>query len=401
MFASALWRGAPLIGLLLLLAAGPATGQIYELPRPDTSETKTFGVSVAIDGNVAVVGASGEEASCGENAGAAYVYERSEAGGVWSRVARLTPDECRSNAFFGERVGIDAGRIIVSASSEFFAYEKSNAAYIYERNADGAWTQTARLTRPVGMDQQEGVFAAGVALDGDRAAVTTSGDVDGTYGGAVYVFDYNPEQERWRRTARLTSPNGVREGVLGGAVDLDGDRLAVAASTYFERDPGSVYIFRREADGAWASETRVGGVRDFFISLDLDGRMLVVGESRGGDDESGRATVHRLGDDGMWEQVTTLYPSTPYEGGAFGSTVSVNGDWILVTGYDEQLGQDFNIDRVVYAFRKEGDGTWKQRTIIDIGQVAFGADIDQDDETAIISSVPETEDGSVYVVRLQ
>lgn len=400
MFGSAFWRGGSLVGLLLLLAAGPAAGQIYELPRPDTSETKTFGVSVAIDGNVAVVGASGE-ARCGENAGAAYVYERSEAGGVWSRVARLTPDECRSNAFFGERVGIDAGRIIVSASSEFFAYEKSNAAYIYERDEDGAWTQTARLTRPVGMDQQEGVFAAGVALDGDRAAVTTSGDVDGTYGGAVYIFDYDPEQERWRRTARLTSPNGVQEGVLGGAVDLDGDRLAVAASTYFERDPGSVYVFRRGTDGAWTSETRVGGVRDFFISLDLDGRMLVVGESRGGDDESGRATVHRLGDDGTWEQVTTLYPSTPYEGGAFGSTVSVNGDWILVTGYDEQLGQDFNIDRVVYAFRKEDNGAWEQRTIIDIGQVAFGADIDQDDETAIISSVPETEDGSVYVVRLQ
>lgn len=393
------WRGSVLVGLLLLCITGPSFGQIYELPRPDTSATATFGVSVAIDDSVAVVGASGE-ASCGENAGAAYVYEQSGAGGVWSRVARLAPDECRANAFFGERVDIDGGRIIVSASSEFFAYEKSNAAYIYERNDDGAWMQTARLTRPVGTNQEEGVFATDVAIEGNRAVVTTSGDVDGAYGGAVYVFEYNESRDRWNRTARLTSPNGVRNGVLGGAVDLDGDRIAVAASTYFDREPGSVYLFRRAGD-AWQFETRVGDVRDFFISLDLDGRLLVVGESRGGNDESGRAAVHRRTDDGRWEHLTTLYPSTPYEGGAFGSTVSVNGDWILVTGYDEQLGQDFNIDRVVYAFRKAENDAWEQRTIIDIGEVAFGADIDQDDETAIISSVPETEDGSVYVVRLQ
>ncbi len=400
MFTSILRRGALLIGLWLGVGSGPASAQIYELPRPDTSETKTFGVSVAIDDTIAVVGASGE-AACGNNAGAAYVYERSGAGGVWSRVARLAPEACRANAFFGERVDVDNGRIIVSASSEFFAYEKSNAAYIYERNDGGDWVQTARLTRPVGTDQEEGVFAAGVALDGDRAAVTTSGDIDGQYGGAVYLFAYNRDRDRWTRTARLTSPNGVANGVLGGGVDLDGNRLAVAASTYFERKPGAVYLFRRSPETeTWLFETRIDGVQDFFISLDLDGRTLVVGESRAGDDESGRATVYRQDDEGAWGRAAVLRPSTPYEGGAFGSTVSVRDNWVLVTGYDEQLGQDFNIDRVVYAFR-EGDRGWEQRTIIDIGQVAFGAAIDQDDESAIISSVPETEDGSVYVVRLQ
>jgi hypothetical protein len=393
-----------LVLVAFAIAVPGAAAQIYELPRPDTSETQSFGVSVALDGDVAVVGASGE-ATCGENAGAAYVFERSEAGGVWERVARLVPEECRANAFFGEKVDVSGDRVIVSASSEFFAYEKSNAAYVYQRGDDGAWEQSAKLTRTVGKNVQEGLYAAGVAIQGDRAVVTTSGDVDGKYGGAVYVYDYDAEGDFWRRTARLTAESGVAQGVLGGTVDLDGDRIAVAASTYFARDPGSVYVFERDsASGTWSEAARIGNVREFFISLDLDGRTLLVGESRAGDEESGRVTVHREMAPGAWERVATLHPSTPYEGGAFGSTVSLKGDWALVTGYDEQLGQDFNIDRVVYAFR-ERDGAWEQRTIIDIGEVAFGADIDQDrdadgQQTALISSVPETEDGAAYVVKL-
>ena len=116
-----------------------ASAQIFELPRPDTSDTRSFGVSVAVYDNVAVVGASGENV-CGENSGAAYVYERDDTGG-WGRAARLTPSECREGSFFGEQVDVHEGRIIISASSEFFAAPKSNAAYIYERSDSGAWTE--------------------------------------------------------------------------------------------------------------------------------------------------------------------------------------------------------------------------------------------------------------------
>lgn len=392
-----------LTGLFVLLSAfahvAPAEAQIYALPRPDTAGVGSFGVSVALSGNYAVVGASGED-DCGTNSGAAYIYERSAAGEPWARTARLTPSECRANAFFGESVDISGNRAIISASSEFFAAEKSNAAFIFERDTTGTWRQTARLTGIVG--QQEGIFAAGVALDGDRAAVTTTGSLDGEYGGSVYVFEYDAARDFWRRTARLRASRAVKYGVLGGAVSLDGPHLAVAASTYFQRKPGSVYVFGYDSEtGEWAEEAILPGVEDFFISLDLHGTRLLVGESRDGDDDSGSATMYAEAKGGSWAEVARLRPSTPYESGAFGSTVSLRGDWSLVTGYDEQLGQDFNIDRVVYAFKRQRDGTWQQRTIIDIGEVAFGASIDIKGTTAIISSVPETDPGAVYAVQLR
>ena len=397
------WSHRAVALILSFIMAGlwvpDAAAQIYALPRPDTIDTQSFGVSVAIHGNVAVVGASGE-AVCGANSGAAYVYRRDETDGPWARVARLEPSECRENAFFGGTVGVHGDRIIVSASSEFFAAEKSNAAYVFEYDAvDSTWTEAARLTGIVG--EQEGVFAADVAIQNDRAVVTTAGSVDGTYGGSVYVFDYDAERDFWRRTARLSASRGVEAGVLGGTVALDGDRIAVAASTYFQREPGSVYVFERDpASGEWRESAILPGVEDFFISLSLDDDTLVVGESRAGRKDSGVATIFVDRGD-TWEETTVLTPSTPYESGAFGSTVSTDDGWALITGYDEQLGQDFNIDRVVYAFRKGDDGSWAQRTIIDIGEVAFGASIDQDGPTAIISAVPETAPGAVYVVRLR
>ncbi|PEN11283.1 hypothetical protein CRI94_15955 [Longibacter salinarum] len=393
------WATAVVLAITLLGGlSAPTVAQIFELPRPDTSDTRSFGVAVAISGDVAIVGASGEN-ECGTNSGAAYVYERDTTSGAWNRTVRLTPSECREGSFFGETVDADGDRVIVSASSEFFAAPKSNAAYIYERQPDGAWRQTARLTGAVGRD--EGAFAADVAIRGDRAVITTSGDVDGKFGGSVYVFDYDAGRDSWRRTTRLRASQGVKHGVLGGSLAMDGSRIAVAASTYFDRKPGSVYIFEQDDAGAWTESEILTGIDDFFISLALHENRLIVGQSRAGNKGSGIATVYQdLG--ATWTKVVTLRPSTPYESGAFGSTVSIDGEWALVTGYDEQLGQDFNIDRVVYAFRRQqDDGSWPQRRIIDIGRVAFGAAIDQDGSAAIISSVPETEAGSAYIVQLR
>jgi hypothetical protein len=125
-----------------------------------------------------------------------------------------------------------------------------------------------------------------------------------------------------------------------------------------------------------------------------------VGEDRAGGNESGRATLFRLTGTGGWARAATLHPSIPYESGGFGAQVSVEGRWALVTGYDEQLEKEYNIDRVVYVFRRDRGGAWRQRTILDIGEVDFGAALDQNGSMALVSSVPEGGPGAVYVVQL-
>jgi len=384
------------LGLLFGGLGSAAHAQIEELPRPDSAHAHSFGVSVAIGDSIAAVGASGE-AGCGPNAGAVYVYRR-ETGTVfddWTGVTRLTPRTCRPNSFFGERVVLSGDRLLVSAAaSETFGGRDTNAAYLFVRNERGEWRQTARFSSP--SDRDEGTFAADIDLDGDRAVVSTSGVPDAGRHGSVYVYEYDGSADTWRRRARLSTQRAPEDGVLGRAVALDGDRLAVAASTYFEREPGSVYVFEQEGD-QWNESARLPGIDAFFIELDLDGSTLLVGEDRAGD-ESGRATLYAHRQDGDWHRTATLRPSHPYESGSFGTAVSLQLPWTLVTGYGEQLGKDFNIDRVVYTFRR--DDAWRQRTILDIGEVDFGAALDQHDSKALVSSVPDGAPGSVYVVQL-
>lgn len=395
------------LGFLLVFLTGglvslEAHAQIEALPRPDTLHAASFGVSVAINDSIAVVGASGATV-CGDDAGAVFVYERRPGPLVtsWTLSARLVPRTCRAKAFFGADVALSGSRILVSASSEHFADEGENAAYVFEHTARNTWTQTARLTALP--NREEGLFAAGVALDGDRAVVSTSGNPEGSRrrsGGATYVFEYDPATEAWTRAARLTTRHGVESGILGGDVAVDGNLLAVAASTYFVREPGSVYVFRYDpAAERWREEVPLRGIDAFFIDLDLDDPTLIVGEARAGGDNSGLATVYTRTDT-TWTTSATLRPSIPYESGAFGSAVSVQGRRALITGYDEQLGKEINIDRVVYVFRRRRNGTWREQTILDLGKVDFGAALDLDGRTAIISSVPETETGTAYVARL-
>jgi hypothetical protein len=387
-----------------MFAAGvlPAQGQIYELPHPDTTAGNAFGGAVAIDGDRALVGAVGE-ASCGENAGAAYIFERDPTTDAWAEVARLVPRDCTPKTFFGRSVALSGDRALVAASGEFFSEETSNAAYVFERDpADSTWKQVARLTAPRQM--REGAFAASVALDGDRALVTTWGDPsDGQYGGAAYVFEWDPATETWEEAARLTGSGGVKAGIFGGASALDGDRAAVAASTYFDRRPGSVYLFERDpATGTWQETTRLGSIDDFYISVSLSGDWLLVGESKGGRGKSGVATLFAREAPGTWRHRVTLQPNPPYDDGAFGSAVALDGDRALVAGYDEQLGFSFNIDRVVYVFAHNPEtNAWRQRSIMDIGEVDFGVAIDVDGDLAIIGQASDARPGAAYVVRLR
>jgi len=392
-----------LLALLVVLGAGLAPSRAYAqieaLPRPDTLEAASFGVSVAIEDSIAVVGASGASV-CGKDSGAVFVYERQPGPLVtsWTLAARLVPTDCQAEAFFGADIALSGSRLLVSASREDFVSDTENAAYVFERSPDGTWAQTARLTGD--SERPDGLFAAGVALDGDRAAVSTSGNPDGAYGGSVYVYEHDSAADSWTRTARLRGRHSLQSGILGGDIALDGRHLAVAASTYFNREPGSVYVFRHDpAADRWSEDAHLQDIDAFFIDLDLDDTTLVVGEDRAGDDGSGAATVYSRADT-TWTEATTLRPSIPYESGSFGAAVSVNNRRALVTGYDEQLGNEINIDRVVYVFRKRADDAWREQTILDLGTVDFGSALGLHDRIALIGSVPETETGTVHIARL-
>ena len=382
----------------LLVPVGPAWGQIDKLPRPDDAHAASFGVSVALGDSLVAVGASGES-TCGANGGAVYVYERTSSSvDDWDSPTRLAPEPCVSGAFFGEHVALSGNRLLVSAS-DGNPIDDANAAYLFERTAAGTWQQAARFTAPPGAS--DGPFAADIDLHGNRAVVSTAGRPEAGRSGAVYVYEYADSTGTWGQTARLTSRQGPETGILGGGVSLHGAHVAVAVSTYFRETPGSARLFHYDASaGQWRDAAVLRSIDAFFIELALHDSTLLVGEDRASGQGAGEAAVFTRETHEEWPQTATLHPSRPYASGAFGMAVALGDQWALVTGYGEQLGQDVNIDREVYTFRRTRRGTWEERSIIDIGQVDFGAALDVHGSQALVSSVPPDEPGTVYLVQL-
>ncbi len=378
-----------------------AHAQIFKIPHPDTTIGNAFGSSVAIDGDRAIVGASAENI-CGPNSGAAYVFERDSLEGTWGQAARLTPDDCVIGDFFGRSLSISGNRAVIAASGSFPSRNASNAAYIFERNdSTGAWEEISKIIHK--SEQEEGSFAASVSLDGDRVLIATSGDpIRHEYSGAAYIYERS-SNGGWIRKARLTGSGSMDHGVFGGSAALDGNYAVVTASMYYEEKPGSLYIFERDpATDQWSEVKRIGGIDDIFISVALDGKHILAGESLDGSKKSGIATLYERSEDGSWALKQIIKPNVPYKSGAFGSTVSFDGTSALIAGYDEQLGKNFNIDRVVYEFRySEALEEWKQRRIFDVGAVDFGTAISAGGGYAVNGQVSDQEPGAAYVVRIR
>ncbi len=382
--------------------ARPATSQIYSLPRTDAAPGDFFGVSVALDGDRVLVGATGTD-SCGDNSGAAYIYARDDASGRWQLESTLQPSDCEAGLYFGRSLDLVGNTAVVGAFRSTASTIDRNAAYVFERDTtSGEWRQTAKLTG--GLDQKEGPFAADVAADSARIVVTTAGDLsEGKFGGAAYVFEPNGVGS-WRRGARLTTRSGTNRGVLGGSVDISGDRIVVSASRYFQQGQGSLYVFEADDTGRnWKESVRLDGFEDFFIQTRIADDQIIVGESKAGRNSEGRATVYVFDND-RWRREVVLSPTHPFELGAFGSDVALEGDRAIVVGYDEQLKFEFNIDRVVYVFERESVGgdekRWSQTHVIDVGNVYFGSAIDLDENAAAIGQASEEQPGSVVIVQL-
>jgi hypothetical protein len=177
-------------------ASGDNSGSVYVYTRDGTNwrlmqELKAsnpdaedrFGVSVAIDGNTAIVGAPGDDES-GRNSGAAYAF--SFDGTSWSEAQKLLASDGAASDGFGGSVASDGAKVIVGASFDADQGEGTGSAYAF--TFDGtSWRETRKL---IASDAAgEATFGVSVAIDGGPAIVGAANDSgNGEYSGAVYVY---------------------------------------------------------------------------------------------------------------------------------------------------------------------------------------------------------------------
>jgi hypothetical protein len=217
--------------------SGETWTEVQKLSAPEALKSTTFGRSVALSGDTLLVGADGARVG-GLMSGAAYVYQRSDAGFAYE--ATLAPAHPQQDQLFGLAVALEGDRALVGSPFEGPSGAPYGAAYVFERS-DAGWHETEHL---VASDPQEARFGMAVSLDGDAALIgAASARTSSVKGGAAYFFVLS--DDGWLEQARLAPDDGFEGDAFGTAVGLSNRHLIVGAPGRddFGSKSGAVYPF--------------------------------------------------------------------------------------------------------------------------------------------------------------
>ena len=293
------------------------------LTASDVVSGSQFGVSVAIDGDTAVVGGGG-----GNPAGSAYVFRYD--GTAWIEEQILTAADGVAGNNFGLDVAVSGGAVLVGGNPLTGPGAWFGAAYVF-RYDGSAWIQETRLL-PADLPASGLSFGNSVSIDGDVAVVSNVRDsTNGSNSGAAYVFRYDGTS--WVEETKLLASDGAANDLFGFAA-VSGDTILAGGQN--SGVGGAGYIFRY--DGAsWAEEAILqptdGDAKGFpWLRVGLSGHTALIGASL-----SDTVYVFRY-DGATWVERPKLTASHGGSPDEFGVTVAIAGDTAIVgaRSHDDQ-----------------------------------------------------------------
>ncbi len=329
------------------------------LTAGDKAASDNLGTAVSVDADIAISGAPADDIGGDADAGSAYVYNRDSVSGNWDQAVKLTAGaEVNASDNFGAAVAIDADIILIGVPADDpNGISNAGAAYLFSRDPDEAapdqWSQTEKLT--AGGDENIGDnFGAAVALNSDTALVGAPFE-DG--GGAVFVFVRDPDDNSWTRQQKLIASDASPGDEFGSSVAVFGNTAIIGAPQADVTGviaAGVVYIFTRDptrAANPWTELQKLelgdATAGDAFGSaVSLAGNMALVGAP--GVDLPPDGMVMRVNagaaydfrrdpDTGLFDLRTRLTASEAMANEAFGTSVVVACDTLIIGGPDVDL----------------------------------------------------------------
>jgi hypothetical protein len=361
----------------------------------DGAADDAFGFDVAIDGNLAIVGSAFDDDS-GTFSGSAYIFVRT--GSTWTQQAKLAASDDSAGDQFGFAVAISGGRAIVGAPGNDDAGSNSGSAYIFFTNGS-IWIQQAKLV--ASDDAADDQFGFDVAISGDTAIVGANRDDDaGSDSGSAYVFVRNGSA--WSQQAKLLASDGAPGDQFGGAVAIDGETAIVGAigDDVAGTDSGSAYVFVRNGS-AWSQQAKLVASDDaagdqFGAAVGLDAETAIIGAF--GDDvggtNSGSAYVF-VRNGATWIQQAKLITSDGATNDFFGLSVDVSGNTAIIgADADDDAGTNSGS---AYLFVRNGSSWTERAKLAAIDGAAgdrFARSVAVSGETAIVGVEGDDDLGS-------
>jgi hypothetical protein len=395
---------------------------LLKLVPSDPADEVSFGLSVAVNGAYALVGAPGEDGN-GANSGAAYLFLQSQGGlDGWGQIKKLVASDAAANDLFGVSVAISGDYALIGAEGEGGSGSQRGAAYLFYRNQGGAdnWGELKKIV--AGDAGNDDVFGYSVAIDGDYLVVGADReDGAGTNRGAAYLFYRNQGgADNWGQLFKLTADDAVDNNLFGYRVDINGDFVLVGSpySAGAGTNRGSAYLFYRNQGGAdnWGQFRKIlpsDPANDvwFGSSLSIDGDLLVIGSAWDDTDGTNRGAAYLFsrnqGGADNWGELKKIFASDAASDDFFGFDVKVDGDFVIAGalfsgGGGTERGQ-------VYLFSKNEGGAdnWGQAQVLRASDGAnqdwFGSSIALDGSYLLAGATGEdgagTNRGAVYIFR--
>lgn len=342
-------------------------GRLSEVVAEGRAANDYFGAAVALDGNVAVIGAHGDDPS-GSSSGSARLFRWT--GNRWYFEAKLTnshPAFSRSADLFGASVALEHGWLAAGAP-------RPRGWTSYLQGSGGAPTVTMFRRRPPGQVTSWGVgqnviyddvggddsFGTAVAMSGDKLVVGAPGDQagNGYPRGMSYFFERNQGgADAWGQVRKSNQHNRHNFEEVGKYVAIEGDTTVLGSSGVFKVEDaswgewweyldlwdddmvatgGNTYMYGRDEGGQsapWAYLRRFPyWDKDQVVAL--SGNTLAVGilnyDGFGGYWDDVRVYGRNYGGKDSWGLVQLINSPAEVPDDGFGGSIALDGDTLAV-----------------------------------------------------------------------
>lgn len=290
--------------------------QLHKLTATDAYAGDYFGYSVGIRGDTPVVGAYQEGGT-----GSGYLFDAPSGG----QVRKFRGSDTSGGDNFGVSVGISGNFFIVGAQGDDDAGSSSGSAYLFKASSG---VQYHKLTASDAAAAD--FFGYSVGIFGGTAIVGAHGNDDGgSNSGSAYLFDVL----QGTQSAKLTASDAAASDSFGASVAIGVDTAIVGAKGDDDHGSasGSAYLFDAttgaQSAKLTASDAAVGD--EFGFSVGISGDIAIVG-ARNNDDGGSSSGSAYLFDTTSGAQLAKLVASDAQSGDYFGYSVAISDNVAIV-----------------------------------------------------------------------
>ncbi len=323
---------------------GTPSVPLVSLNNPGLLPGDNFGYSVAVSGNLMVVGAYLLDANGADQSGAAYVYDLGS-GTPTVPLFTLNNPSPAANDGFGNAVSISGVRVVVGAFGDDTGATDAGSAYVYDLSSGTPTIPFFTLPNPGPAAGDN--FGFSVAISDSRVVVGAYLDDTGaSNAGSAYAYDLSSASPTVP-IAILNNPSPAANDYFGGSTSISGTRVVVGSQgdDAGAGDAGSAYVYDLSSATPSMPVATLNNpgpaAGDWFgLSVAISGTRVAVGAlyDNTGASDAGSAYVYELSGGTPTMPVATLSNPSPAVNDQFGRSVAISGTRVVVSAYNDDVG---------------------------------------------------------------